>query len=189
MLGSTSGNDPASAHYHGPTTDQTQWFSETVQPHESALRAYLQRNFPSTDADDVIQDSYVKLLRAKSSGTIVSAKAYLFSIARNTALNLFRRRRFFSDTPVNELPEWRVLDDRMDSAAAANAHQRLELALEVIDQLPRRCREILQLAVLERLAVPEIAARLGIAESTVYVQLARGVRKCAEHLRSRGEYR
>ena len=74
-----------------------------------------------------------------------------------------------------------------DAAVAADVRHRLDLAVAALDQLPRRCREICTLAALERLSPPEIAARLGLAESTVYVQLARGVKKCARYLREKGE--
>ncbi len=170
-----------------PHTDHARWFAEEVQPHEAALRGYLHRQFPSVEADDVVQESYLKLWRMGAK--VDSAKAYFFSIARNTALTFFRRRRIFSDVPVNELPEWRVADVAPDAAEVAYTRERMELAVEALDSLPPRCREICGLAALEQLAPAEIAARLGLAESTVYVQLARGVKHCAHYLRERGEGR
>jgi RNA polymerase sigma factor (sigma-70 family) len=157
-----------------PQSDQTRWFADEVQPHEAALRGYLHRQFPSVEADDVVQESYLKLWRAGA--TVDSAKAYFFSIARNTALTLFRRRRLFSDVPVGDLPEWRLADTAPDAADVA-----------ALDRLPPRCREICVLAALERRSPAEIAAQLGLAESTVYVQLARGVKHCARTLREMGD--
>jgi RNA polymerase sigma factor (sigma-70 family) len=170
-----------------PHTDHARWFAEEVQPHEAALRGYLHQQFPSVEADDVVQESYLKLWRGRAK--VESAKAYFFTIARNTALTLFRRRRIFSDVPVSELPEWRTADATPDAATVLDAQQRLELAVEALDRLPARCREICVLAALERMSVVEIAVRLGLAESTVYVQLARGVKQCAHYLRERGEAR
>ena len=170
-----------------PHTDHARWFAEEVQPHEAALRGYLHRQFPSVEADDVVQESYLKLWR--TGAKVDSAKAYFFSIARNTALTLFRRRRIFSDVPVSELPEWRVVDAAPDAAEVADDRLRMELAVSALDRLPPRCREICVLAAFEQLAPAEIAARLGLAESTVYVQLARGVKQCAHFLREHGEGR
>ena len=167
--------------------EENRWFSEEVQPHEPALRSYLRSRFPSVDPDDVVQESYLKLLRVRAWTTVDCAKSYVFAIARNTALALFRRGKFISDTPVNELPDWCILDQSPDAAAIANTRQQFALAEEAIEHLPRRCREILRLAAFERLPPKEIAGRLGIAESTVYVQLARGFKKCADYLRERGE--
>jgi RNA polymerase sigma-70 factor (ECF subfamily) len=167
--------------------DHARWFAEEVQPHETALRGYLRSHFPSIETDDVVQESYLKLLKARTAGKVTSTKRYFFSVARNTALTIFRRRRIYSDIPVNELPEWRVLDGGPDAAETTDHHLRIALAVEAIGQLPGRCREICRLAAWERLAPSDIATRLGITESTVHVQLARGIMKCAAYLRECGE--
>jgi RNA polymerase sigma factor (sigma-70 family) len=167
--------------------DHARWFAEEVQPHEPALRGYLRSRFPSLEIDDVVQESYRRLWKLRHTGKVTSAKAYFFTVARNTALTLFRRRRIFSSVPVNELPEWRVLDGGPDAAETANEHLRRALAVEAIAQLPSRCQEICRLAAWERMSPIDIAKQLGIAESTVHVQLARAIVKCAAYLRARGE--
>ena len=110
-----------------------------------------------------------------------------FTIARNTALTLFHRRRIYSETPVNELPGWRVLEGGPDAAQALAARERIELMSEAIAQLPDRCREVMCLAALRGRSNAEIARELRLSESTVRVQLARGIRKCASTLREKGE--
>ena len=169
------------------TATSNTWVLENLRPHEAAVRCYLQTRFPTLDADDVVQESYLKVLRSRASGRIKSAKNYFFSVARNTALTLFRRRQIYAGVAVNELPDWRVIEDAPNGADSANVRLQFDLAIEAMDTLPGRCREIMLLAALAGLAPAEIAARLGIAESTVHVQMARGVRKCADYLRERGE--
>jgi len=67
---------------------EARWFSEEVQPHEPMLRAYLQKRFPAlADVDDVVQEAHLRLLEARRTSVIASAKAYLFTIARNVARN------------------------------------------------------------------------------------------------------
>jgi RNA polymerase sigma factor (sigma-70 family) len=166
-----------------PQSSPSEWFAEKLRPHEPALRGYLRSRFPSLDADDVLQESYLKLLRAGARTPIACTRAYLFAIARNTALTLFRRGRIFSDTPINELPDSLVLDPAADAAAITQRHQQLDLVAAAIAGLPGRCREIVTLALVEGLAHGEIARRLGLAPATVRVQVARGVQRIAEHLR------
>jgi DNA-directed RNA polymerase specialized sigma24 family protein len=58
-----------------------------------ALRAYLHARFPALrDIDDLVQDTYVRLLRAHAVGKVAHAKSYLFATARNAALDFFPAR-------------------------------------------------------------------------------------------------
>jgi DNA-directed RNA polymerase specialized sigma24 family protein len=76
-----------------PAPSLSRWFAEEVQPHEPALRAYLQARFPTLgDHDDLVQETYTRLLRAQGNGGVRYPKAFLFTAARNAALDLFRRR-------------------------------------------------------------------------------------------------
>jgi len=165
----------------------SKWFAEEVQPHEAALRGYLRQQFPSVEADDVIQESYEKLWKVGTARKIAFAKAYFFSVARNTALTIFHRRQIYSPIQVNELPDWRVLDGGADAAETANIHFQLELVAAAIARLPARCGEIVTLAAIDGLTSTEIAGRLGLSPTTVRVQIARGVRRISADLRRCGE--
>ena len=163
------------------------WFAEEVQPLEPELRAYLRSRFPTMhDFDDIVQESYVQILRRQSDGKIASVRAYLFTIAHHAVLRVFRKRRIISEVPVSELPPWRLVENAPDAAEVANLHQQQELVAEAIATLPDRCREIFKLRVGRGLSPAEIAAELGLAEATVRVQLARGLQKCAQFLHAHG---
>ena len=65
-----------------PPTDQARWFTEEVDPHRGALRAYVQRAFPGVrDVDDVVQDSLLRIWTARASRQIGCARP-LFTIVR-----------------------------------------------------------------------------------------------------------
>lgn len=75
-----------------PQSDSTKWFTEEVQPHEPVLRSYLRGAFPAVrDLDDVVQESYLRLWRARTEEPIRSAKAFLFTAARRI-LSIFCAR-------------------------------------------------------------------------------------------------
>lgn len=158
-----------------------------MQPHEPALRAYLQARFPQArDVDDLVQDSYLRVLRAREAGPIASAKAYLFTTARNAALALFRRPRIFAENPVTDSAAECILEEGPGVAEQVSTRQEVALLLEAIDTLPGRCREIFILRKLQGVPQREIAQRLGLSEQTVQVQIGRGIRKCVDYLRRRG---
>lgn len=167
--------------------EDSRWFKSEVQPHEPALRGYLRRKYPNLDTDDVVQESYLKLFRANSARKIISAKAFLFTVAVNTANTLFRRNKIYSPTPIDELPEWEVLEGNIpDVTETVQAHERRELLLSVVVELPSRCREIFLLRTVRGLSNGEIARQLGLNEGTVRTQVIRGMKRCAELLQERG---
>lgn len=165
------------------------WFAEDVYPHDSSLRYYLRGSFPSVrDVDDVVQESYLRIWKARAAQPIQSVKAFLFTIARHVALDLLRRDRI---SPVDRLyvmdsAASHVMDNRPGVVETACAREEIALLAKAIDALPACCREIIILRKLSGMPQKEIATRLGIAEPTVQVQVARGMKKCDQYLREHG---
>jgi RNA polymerase sigma factor (sigma-70 family) len=170
-----------------PPSNQARWFAEEVQPHEPELRAFLRRHFPTVqDIDDLVQEAYVRLMRARDAGKIAEPRAYLFTTARNIAFDLFRRQRPVSLEGLEETHRLSVVEDRADAAESTSHSQEIELLVEAIQALPLRCREIITLRKLHGLSYREIGARLGISENTVNAQLAIGLVRCRQYLAARG---
>src|SRR4051794_21775783 len=98
-------------------TDQARWFSEQVQPCEPALRAYLMRRFPTLpDHDDLLQETYVRALRAHEVGRMPCTRAFLFTTACNAGIDLFRRRRGRVHEELSEFTAMPLLDEAPDVA-------------------------------------------------------------------------
>lgn len=170
-----------------PPSEQSRWFAEEVQPHEPALRSYLRATFPSLpDIDDLVQESYARLIRAKQAGRISYARAFLFTTARNAALDIFRRRQVVAIDAIGDLSDLPVLVETPDAAETVSKQQELELLAEAVRGLPERCRQVLTLRLLYGLPQKDIAAQLRISEHTVKAQLAKGMRRCAAYFEQRG---
>jgi RNA polymerase sigma factor (sigma-70 family) len=170
-----------------PASSLSRWFADEVQPHESSLRSYLRRVFPALpDVDDLVQESYARLIRAREAGRIGYAKAMLFTTARNAALDIFRRRKIVAIDAMANLEDLRVIEDRPDASEAVSKQQELALLAAAVRGLPERCRQVLTLRLMYAMSHKEIAAELGISEHTVKAQLAKGMRRCADYLAERG---
>jgi RNA polymerase sigma factor (sigma-70 family) len=165
-----------------PDSEQAEWFSAHVQPHEPMLRAWLRSQFPSQmDVDDIVQEAFVRVLKARAGGEVRSPKAFLFVTARNLALMQLRHRAVAREDSLTETELWGILDESVDVPQAVARAQELELLTQAIQSLPTRCRQILTLRKIYGLSQKEVAAELGIAEHTVEAQGTIALRKLGEY--------
>lgn len=170
-----------------PAPSLSRWFTEKVQPHEPALRAYLQARFPTlADHDDLVQETYTRLLRAQANGGVRYPKAFLFTAARNAAFDLFRRRGAKPTEVVTDLVELTVLEEMPGVGEQMDQCYELEVLADAVRALPDRCRQVIMLRYLDGLAYKEIAEQLGISAETVKVHMAKGMRRCAAFFAERG---
>ncbi len=171
-----------------PQSDQAQWFTAEVQPHETVLRAWLRSRFPElNEVDDIVQEAFVRVLRVRESEPILAVKSLLFFTAKNLALNWHRDRR--RDPAQNTLADFDlrgVCDEREDIPETVARLEEFRVLIEAIQALPDRCRQVMTLRRFYGLSQKEVAARLGISEHTVEAQSTIGLNKCADFLRARG---
>ena len=116
-----------------PAPSLSRWFTEKVQPHEPALRAYLQARFPTlAEHDDIVQETYSRLLRAQGNGGVRYPKAFLFTAARNVAFDLFRRRGAKPTEAVTDLVELTLLEDRPGVGELIDQSYELEVLADAV---------------------------------------------------------
>lgn len=169
------------------SAEQARWFSEHVHPHEPALRAYLSKRFPALpDHDDLVQETYARLLRVEDPARLVHPKAFLFTTARNAAVDLFRRRNVQPLENIDDVLELPPLERPPDVVDTIERRQRAEVLTEALRALPERCREVMLLRYLDGCSGKEISERLDISLGTVKGHLLKGVRDCARYFEARG---
>ena len=170
-----------------PRTEQNDWFGREVQPHEPLLRAHLHKAFPSLpDVDDLVQESYYRLIQARKTGPIHYVRAFLFATARNVAFDLLRRHRIVPIRNATEIERLAVVGEETGVADTVGRQEELAFLADAIRTLPDRCRKVVTLRKLYGVSQKEIAAELGIAEHTVEVQVAKGMRRVAAALARHG---
>lgn len=160
-------------------SEQSQWFNDHLQPHEPMLRGWLQNRFSNRiDVDDIVQESFMRVLKARERSELKSPKAFFFATARNLALDVVRRSKIvqFNSLTENDLSD--VLDDNDSAPEAIERSQELELLTKAIQSLPSKCRRIFTLRKVYCMSQPDIAEKLGVSVNTVATQLKIGVRKC-----------
>ncbi|MEM9160422.1 MAG: RNA polymerase sigma factor [Verrucomicrobiota bacterium] len=165
---------------------QSEWFEAEVKPHEPALRGFLRNQFVDlSDIDDVLQETYKRILRMRETQTINSPKSLLFTIAKNESIDLFRKKRRSRVIPVAELEGLDVIDDT-DTCEEVSRIDEAAIMLEAVRSLPERCQLIFKLRKFDQLSHKEIAERLDITIHTVESQLTKGLRRCRAYFKKRG---
>src|SRR4051812_12658142 len=143
--------------------------------------AYLARiTGDRTLADDLLQESYYRFLRAERAFTSDSHRRnYLFRIATNLAHDRHRRGRVAVNVPLPEENAPGALSDDRD--LAAETQRRTDLARAMATLKPRE-REMLWLAYAQGSSHEEIADSLGLRRSSIKILLFRARRRLAAAL-------
>ena len=165
---------------------------ETFVMDEDAFRAFYDRTARSVWsylaritgdralADDLLQESYYRFLRAERRFDNESHRRnYLFRIATNLAHDRRRRGRHAVSVPVPAENEPGALVDRSD--LAGDTERRTDLARAMATLKPRE-REMLWLAYAQGSSHEEIAESLGVRKGSIKILLFRARRRLAAAL-------
>jgi len=132
-------------------------------------------------AEDLVSETFVRLLTRAPKIRTQTALAYLLAIARNVYLTSHKRHRrevpLEGDFPARDVDPGVQIDDRA----------RLEATLKALAELPEAERAALLLRVDFDLPYEEIAAALGISVAAAKVRVHRARMRLAEVLEVKGK--
>jgi RNA polymerase sigma-70 factor, ECF subfamily len=150
-------------------------FEEQISPHLKPaynLARWLTRNHE--DAEDVVQEAFLRAFSAFENLRSEDAKAWLLTIVRNTCLTWIKRNR---NAAAMIGLEQQVVDP---SEPSPDPEELLLISLDreqvgrALEQLPSDFREAIVLRELEGLSYKEIATTVGVPLGTVMSRLSRG---------------
>jgi RNA polymerase sigma factor (sigma-70 family) len=155
--------------------EQDQRISEVVKGEQRRLRNFIRRRVPDPrDAEDILQDVFYKLVEAnRLLMPIEHVTGWLFRVARNRIIDLFRRKRPepLSDAADDD-DELLQLEDLLPSPDAGPEvlYARNVLLDEfelAVDALPEEQRAVFVAHVLEGRSFKEMAAETGVSVNTL----------------------
>src|SRR4051812_49360284 len=165
----------------GPTPD---FEREALACLDSLYRTARRLSRDRADAEDLVQDTYLKAFRAANRfepGT--NLRAWLFTILHNTALNRFRDRKRDTVAVDSEIVDRAADAPSVGGVSGGPAEtpesllMRDTLAPELqaaIDALPEAFRQAVWLRDVEEFSYAEIAEMLGVPIGTVMSRISRG---------------
>lgn len=174
--------------------DQDERISRAVEQESARLRNFIRRYVSDpAEAEDVLQDVFYELVEAyRMMKPVEQVAAWLFRVARNRTIDLFRKRkREQVGTPVveNEEGELLRLEDLLPSpdAGPEAAYARTVLLEELdaaLDELPAEQREVFLAHEMMGQSFKEIAAETGVGVNTLLSRKRYAVLHLRERLRA-----
>lgn len=125
-------------------------------------------------AEDLLQETYLRVTCALSERAIDHLEPFVFKTARNLALDHLRARRIHSRTMVDDVPlevVQSVAAPAGNAEDAVHAERLLERLNVRLSQLSPRQQQIFILSRLHGHSYLEIAEKLGVSLSTVQKEL------------------
>ncbi len=160
------------------TAEQDRRISEILEREQFRLRNFIRKRVPDkADAEDIFQDVFYELLEEyRLMKPVEQIGAWLFRVARNRIIDLFRKRKpkaFESDWMASEnQDETILLEDLLPSpdAGPEAAYARSVLLEELeaaLEELPEEQREVFIAHEMEGHSFKELAAATGLSVNTL----------------------
>jgi RNA polymerase sigma-70 factor (ECF subfamily) len=168
------------AHAPGDDPDRTRRFRDAALPYLDdvyTLARYLLRD--AADAEDAVQECYLRALKHFDSFRGPAMKPWLLSILRNVCHAEFARRSSAPEITAEAVPDrspgaaplWREAEQSPE--AQLLQHRDATAIRALVDALPEPFREAIVLREIENLSYREIAAIMDAPIGTVMSRLAR----------------
>src|SRR5882724_10616556 len=174
--------------------EQDRRISEAFEREQPRLRSFIRKRVAdSRDAEDILQEVFTELVEAyRMFQTIDQAGAWLFRVARNRIVDLFRKKKPvpLSDLApqLNDEGEEMSVEDLLPSpdAGPEAAFARLMLVEELeeaLDELPGEQREAVVAHEIGGISFKELAERTGVGVNTLLTRKRLAVLYLRERLK------
>ena len=160
-------------------------FEEAALPHVGAaynLARWLIRNY--ADAEDVVQEAYLRAFRHFGSFRGGEGRPWLLAIVRNTCYSWMQQNRAPELLTAFHEEIHAVAEDHLNPEVLLLKQAENELLRQALEELPTEFREVIVLRELEGLSYKQIADVAEIPMGTVMSRLARARKRLQQRLAS-----
>lgn len=167
----------------GTTTEASSrdLISRLVEQYGDSLRSFLYRRLRDPDeAEDALQETYVRMLTYRDRESLDFPRALVFRIARSVLTDRARRRA------SHHADEHVALDDGQIAAAEPlqerelAAQEEIRLLRQAIHELPPKCKQAFLLSRLRGRTYAQIAEQMGISIKMVEKHISHALALCRQ---------
>jgi RNA polymerase sigma-70 factor (ECF subfamily) len=136
----------------------------------------------SETARDVVQETFIRLCRAKPEEVNGHLQAWLFSVCRNQAISV--RRKEDRMTTLTISTEMDLAAPSCEPDEAAEQAEAAGSLRECLDRLPANQQSVIRLKFQEGMSYQQIADRTGLSVSNVGYLMHHGLKKLRQQMRA-----
>ena len=157
-------------------------FSQLYMSLRSSLARSVAGIVPPAEIEDIVQEAYVRVCQVEAPSSVRAPQSYLYRTVRNLALDHRKRAESrLTDSVGEEIDTAGFGTERLSDRTFDDAASNEEFALfcDAVRHLPVQCRRAFVLKKVYGYTQREVAAELGLSESTVEKHIATGIKRCA----------
>jgi RNA polymerase sigma-70 factor (ECF subfamily) len=159
-----------------PADERAVWLSKHVLCHEPALRAWLcRKRIDGLEIDDIVQDTYARLIAVASVDEIRNVRNYVFQTAHSVLVSYIRRSKVVDLQTVNDIDALAIVSDEVSPEAQIIGRDELRRLAQAISNLPRRVQDVFVARRIRGMSQREAANALGLSENTIEKYMCRSI--------------
>ncbi|MCZ6829008.1 MAG: RNA polymerase sigma factor [Gammaproteobacteria bacterium] len=169
--------------------EKAQFLQQLVENYGSSLERFLARKLDNpADAAEVAQEAFLRIYRLKHPEKLDNARAFLFQVASNLAVDQLRRRSLhyrFLKTEESQSVDGEAGEATVGAASPEqilNAREKLTCIYAAIDELPAKCRQAFLLHRNSGMSYNDIARELDVSVSSVEKYILQALKQCRRAL-------
>ncbi|WP_286235312.1 RNA polymerase sigma factor [Thalassotalea sediminis] len=151
---------------------------------DGLVRSIMKMSVEQQDVDDILQETFIRVLHSDEQQQIKSPKGYLFVVSRNLVLKKLMQQ---SKEMHTELDDALLINEEENIVEKELFQKRkFERFTNALNALPEKHRRAILLRKLYCLSHKEIAKKMDVSVSSVEKYIAAGLRQCKQSLYSQG---
>jgi len=151
---------------------------------DGLVRSIMKMSVEQQDVDDILQETFIRVLHSDAKQQIKSPKGYLFVVSRNLVLKKLIQQSKEIHTELDDA----LLENDIDNTVEKELYQKLKFKRfsKVLSSLPEKNRRAILLRKLYCLSHKEIAKKMNVSVSSVEKYIATGLKQCKQSLCAQG---
>jgi len=156
-------------------------FKELYRLYYEPLCLFANKYFDNiSEAEDIVQETFIYIWENRSKSQILNLKTYLFSSVKNACLNRLKHLKVVQKHINATLLDIRILELEQDNTYIEEIQNEDELVNKMLNSLPEQRQKIMRLRYIDGFTSKQIAEKEELSQRTVETHIYKAIKKLME---------